>query len=92
MGTSINIDESIRELTKWRKELNYDNGDYCYGGDITRYSLDVAINIMRKYQEIEKIVEDSKYKPPLATLNELIMVVEEWDYYKKKLALIPTED
>lgn len=86
-----NIDGSIKELSKWRKRLNYDNGDYCYGDNTTKYSLDVAITTMRKYQEIEKIVEDSKYKPPLATLNELIMVVEEWDYYKEKLALIPTE-
>lgn len=38
-------------------------------------AIEIALDTMRKYQEIEKIVEDSKYKPPLATLNEIIMVV-----------------
>lgn len=85
MEIPINIDESIKELSKWRKDLNYDNGDYCYGDDTTKYSLDKAIDIMRKYKQIEEIVEDWNYKPPLAVLHEIIMVVEEWDYYKKKL-------
>lgn len=48
-------------------------------------SVDFAIDTMRKYEEIEKIVEDRNGKPPLTTLNEIIMVVEEWTYYKKKV-------
>lgn len=51
MGRLIKIDKSIKELSKWREDLNYDNGD-----DTTRHSLDVAINTMRKYQKIEQIV------------------------------------
>ena len=58
MGMSIDINGSIKELSKWRKNLNYDNGDYCYGDDITRRSLDVAIETMRKYQKIEEIYSD----------------------------------
>lgn len=57
MGMTINIDESIKELSKWRKDLNYDNGDYCYGGDTTEQSLETAIETMRKYQKIEELVE-----------------------------------
>ena len=52
------IDKAKKELSKWRKDLNYDNGDYCYGDDTTRNSLDVAIDIMRKYQKIEQILDD----------------------------------
>lgn len=58
MEMTMDIDESIKELSKWRKDLNYDRGDYCYGGTATKHSLDVAINIMRKYQKIEQIIED----------------------------------
>ena len=58
MGMSIDIDKSIKELSKWRKDLNYDNGDYCYGDNTTKRSLDVAINVMRKYQKIQKILDD----------------------------------
>ena len=54
------IDESIKELSKWRKDLNYDNGDYCYGDDTTKHSLDVAIDIMRKYQKIKEIVKNTQ--------------------------------
>lgn len=57
MEMTIDIDESIKELSKWRKDLNYDRGDYCYGGTNTKHSLDVAINIMRKYQKIQEIVK-----------------------------------
>lgn len=57
MKTTIDIDESIKELSKWRKDLNYDRGDYCYGGTSTKHSLDVAINIIRKYQKIVQIME-----------------------------------
>ena len=60
MGMTIDIDGSIKELSKWRKDLNYDNGDYCYGDDTTRHSLDVAIETMRKYQKIEQIVKQYK--------------------------------
>ena len=52
----ITIDEAIKELSKWKKDLNYDNGDYYYGGDTTEHSLDCAISIMHKYQKIEQIV------------------------------------
>jgi len=58
MGRLIDADESIKELSKWRKGFNYDNGDYCYGDDTTRYSLDIAIDTMRKYQKIEEIVKE----------------------------------
>ena len=58
MGMSIDIDKSIKELSKWRKDLNYDNGDYCYGDDTTKHSLDVAIDTMRKYQKIKQILDD----------------------------------
>ena len=57
MGMSIDIDGSIKELSKWRENFNYDNGDYCYGGNTTEYSLDVAIETMRKFQRIQAIVE-----------------------------------
>ncbi len=56
----IDIDGSIKELSKWRKNLNYDNGDYCYGDDITKYSLDIAVYTMRKYQKIEEIVKNTQ--------------------------------
>ena len=59
-GMTMDIDESIKELSKWRKDLNYDRGDYCYGGTATKYSLDVAINIIHKYQKIEQIVKPLK--------------------------------
>lgn len=59
MGMSIDIDGSIKELSNWRKDLNYDNGDYFYGDDTTKYSLDVAIDTMRKYQKIKDIVKDN---------------------------------
>ena len=57
MEMTMDIDESIKELSKWRKDLNYDRGDYCYGGTATKYSLDVAINIIHKYQKIQEIVK-----------------------------------
>lgn len=60
MGMSIDIDGSIKELSKWRKNLNYDNGDYCYGDDTTKHSLDVTISTMRKYQKIEEIIKSWK--------------------------------
>ena len=60
MGMKIDIDESIKELSKWRKDLNYDNGDYCYGDDTTKRSLDVAIDTMRKYQKIQEIVNNTQ--------------------------------
>lgn len=61
MGMSIDIDGSIKELSKWRKDLNYDNGDYCYGDDTTKHSLDMAIDTMRKYQKIEEIYKNWCY-------------------------------
>ena len=57
---AIDIDKSIKELSKWRKNLNYDNGDYCYGDDTTKRSLDVAIETIRKYQKIEEIVKNTQ--------------------------------
>ena len=57
---SIDIDGSIKELSEWRKHLNYDNGDYCYGDDTTKHSLDVAIETMYKYKQIEQILDDWK--------------------------------
>lgn len=60
MGMTTDINESIKELSRWRKDLNYDRGDYCYGGTTTKYSLDVAINIIRKYQKIEQIAKPLK--------------------------------
>lgn len=53
----MTIDGSIKELSKWRNDLNYDNGDYFYGDDTTRHSLGVAIEIMRKYKKIQEIVK-----------------------------------
>ena len=61
MEMTMDIDESIKELSKWRKDLNYDRGDYCYGGTTTKHSLDVAINIIRKYQKITKILNSASY-------------------------------
>lgn len=58
MEMTMDIDESIKELSKWRKDLNYDRGDYCYGGTTTKHSLDVAINTMRKYQKIMQIARE----------------------------------
>ena len=76
MGMSIDIDKSIKELSKWRKDLNYDNGDYCYGDDTTKHSLDVAINVMRKYQNIEQILDDCLLDDweILKSIREVIMI------------------
>lgn len=57
MGMMIDVDGSIKELSNWRKAFNYDKGDYCYGDNTTKYSLDVAIDTMRKYQQITEIVK-----------------------------------
>ena len=40
----------------------------------------MAIDIMRKYQNIEEIAEDWRYKPPLTTLNRIMRVVEDGKY------------
>ena len=75
MGMSIDIDKSIKELSKWRKDLNYDNGDYCYGDDTTKHSLDVAIDIMRKYQKIKQIAFPLQFCSTDALNHEAIMKI-----------------
>lgn len=77
MGMTIDIDGSIKELSKWRNDLNYDNGDYCYGDDTTRHSLDVAIETMRKYQKIEKIANDKNINGDYLKVLEIRMVLED---------------
>ena len=82
MGMTIDIDKSIKELSKWRKRLNYDNGDYCYGDNTTKYSLDVAITTMRKYQQIVGIVSlnDEEFKQcGLKELKEILEVIADGD-------------
>ena len=81
MGMTIDVDESIKELSKWRKDLNYDNGDYCYGDDTTKYSLDIAINILRKYQKIQQIIHDdwAKGYQHSETLNRIKEVLKNDD-------------
>lgn len=74
MGMSI--DGSIKELSKWRKDLNYDNGDYCYGDDTIKYSLDVAIDTMRKYQKIVDIVSLNAEEFKQCGLKELKEILE----------------
>ena len=79
---TIDIDKSIKELSKWRKRLNYDNGDYCYGDNTTKYSLDVAITTMRKYQQIVGIVSlnDEEFKQcGLKELKEILEVIADGD-------------
>lgn len=73
MEMTIDIDESIKELSKWRKDLNYDRGDYCYGGTNTKHSLDVAINIMRKYQKIEQIAREGKNE---TRCEEIVRIID----------------
>ena len=78
----ITIDEAIKELSKWRKDLDYDNGDYYYGGDTTEHSLDVALEIMRKYQKIKEIVRWNNapspyYKPDGQLFREISEVIED---------------
>ena len=75
MGMSIDIDKSIKELSKWRKDLNYDNGDYCYGDDTTKHSLDVAINTMRKYQKIKQIAFPLQFCSTDTLNHEAIMKI-----------------
>ena len=77
MGMSIDIDKSIKELSKWRKDLNYDNGDYCYGDDTTKHSLDVAIDTMRKYQKIEEIVGNYGFDTSWLCLKKIRKVIED---------------
>ena len=81
MGMDIDIDGSIKELSKWRKDLDYDNGDYCYGDDNTEHSLDVAIDIMMKYQKIQQIYErfkkDCGYFPRMAWLDVMKVIKDE---------------
>lgn len=82
MEMTIDIDKSIKELSKWRKRLNYDNGDYCYGDNTTKYSLDVAITTMRKYQQIVGIVSlnDEEFKQcGLKELKEILEVIADGD-------------
>lgn len=71
MGMTIDIDGSIKELSKWRNDLNFDNGDYCYGDDTTRHSLDVAIDIMRKYLRLQADYETRLKADMVAMLDEL---------------------
>lgn len=75
MGNDNNFDGSIKELSKWRKSLDYDNGDYCYGDGTTKHSLDVAIEIMRKYKKIEQILKDITCDD--ATLRRIQEVMED---------------
>ena len=77
MGMKIDIDESIKELSKWRKDLNYDNGDYCYGDDTTKRSLDVAIDTMRKYQQLQTDYENRLKADMVAMLTEIQLEMEE---------------
>lgn len=78
MGNENNFDGSIKELNKWRKSLDYDNGDYCYGDDITKHSLDVAIETMRKYKKIEQIyqkwneVNDFTYNQAMSQIGKVL--------------------
>ena len=78
MGMTIDIDGSIKELSKWRKDLNYDNGDYCYGDDTTRHSLDVAIDTMRKYLKIQEVMDsrpDDDAKSNSKALGEIEVIM-----------------
>ena len=74
---TIDIDGSIKELSKWRKDLNYDNGDYWYGDTTTRHSLDMAIDTMRKYQKIEKIVNNYGFDNSWVCLKKIREVLED---------------
>ena len=71
------IDSSIKELSKWRKSLNYDNGDYCYGDDTTMHSLDVAMGTMRKYQKITEIVGNYGFDTSWEVLKKIQEVIED---------------
>lgn len=73
MEMTIDIDESIKELSKWRKDLNYDRGDYCYGGTSTKHSLDVAIETMNKYQKIEQIAREGKNE---TRCEEIVRIID----------------
>ena len=76
MEMKIDIDGSIKELSKWRKSLNYDNGDYYYGDSTTKHSLDTAIEVMRKYQKIQEIVGNYGFDTSWLCLKKIREVLE----------------
>lgn len=63
------IDDHIKVLK------SYYNGFSGWVSDI-QDSIDVAVDIMRKYQKIEQILNDRYTKSVSETLDEIIEVVE----------------
>lgn len=72
----MTIDDSIKELSKCRKNFDYDNGDYCYVDGTTKHSLDTAIDTMYKYQQIKEIVGNYGFDTSWICLKKIIEVIE----------------
>lgn len=53
----MTIDESIRELEKARDSIE----PYVFMDEAIDQSMKTAINIMRKYQKIQEILDDDTY-------------------------------
>ena len=69
----MTIDEAILYMELYKLKLNNSVSDL--EKDIEAY--DIAIDTMRKYQQIEQIVDDRYGKPTFKFMDAIIKVVED---------------
>ena len=72
------IDEAIEDMLAIQSYYNDETQDGYVGfAKEDNESVDLAIDIMRKYQEIEQIVEDRYGKPIYKFMDAIVKVVED---------------
>jgi len=76
MGMSIDL--AMNNLSGILTEATEDDNSVCYVTEDDAETLQVAINTMRKYQQIEQILKDIPYGGE-ATVRRIQEVIEDGD-------------